>query len=95
MDFAKKSASICYKPVLDMINQNQQKLKIFRSVIPIKCCSCCSKFDCTLKMCWVCVDNTDFPDIHWFCSSECEQKSLDAGHMEKHDHDLMVKCGLV
>jgi RNase P subunit RPR2 len=98
MDFAKKSASACYLRVHEAIKMKDSKKKYFLSlspVIPIKFCRYCEKFEVELKKCRICVDNPDFPDIHWFCSDDCEDKVLVKMHLEEHDHDLMVKLGLV
>lgn len=94
LEFARKSASSCYKPVLEMFKLNNRKMKIFRHVLPIKSCRSCRKLDCDLKMCSVCVENDDFPDIHWFCSQECEKKILDGGHLEEHAQDLIKRIQL-
>jgi hypothetical protein len=96
IDFAKKSAS-CYVRVLEVIKTKDSNKKYFTSLfplIPIKFCRCCVKFEVKLTKCKICVDNYDFPDVHWFCSDECEEKVLAEGHLEEHDHHLMVKCGL-
>jgi hypothetical protein len=98
MEFAKKSASSCYIRVLEAIKMKDSKKKQFISlypIIPIIFCRCCVKFEVKLKKCKICVDNNDFPDVHYFCSEKCEEKVLAERHLEEHDHNLMVKCGLV
>lgn len=98
MDFAKKSASACYGHILDVIKAKDCIRKQFLNllpVIPIKYCRCCEKFEAELSKCKVCVDNGDFPDIHWFCSQECETKVLAEGHLEEHDSFLMKQLGLI
>jgi hypothetical protein len=97
MEFAKKSASTCYKQVLDMFktkNSEREKFLSLLPVIPIKLCRCCGKCEGKLSMCEVCVDNQDFPDIHWFCSQECEEKVLADGHLFEHGRFLEEKLGL-
>jgi hypothetical protein len=97
LEFAKKSASTCYKQVLNMLktkNSEREKFLSLLPVIPIKLCRCCGKCEGKLSMCEVCVDNRDFPDIHWFCSQECEEKVLADGHLFEHGRFLEEKLGL-
>jgi hypothetical protein len=95
VDFAKKKASTFYNQITTLREAKQEFFISLLPVIPIKSCRCCAKFEVTLSMCWVCVDNDDFPDTHWFCSKVCEDKVLAEGHMQEHDHFLMLKLGLV
>jgi hypothetical protein len=108
VDFSKKKASPCtlYEQITTLLKSNQSSHDVLRKrsvlgllpVVPIKMCRCCEKFEelaDKMAMCSVCVDNRDFPDIYWFCSSKCETKVLDEGHLEEHAQFLMVKLGLV
>lgn len=97
-DFIKKSASTCYARAINTIKTKDANRKHFLSllpVLPVKYCRCCESFTAQLSMCKVCVDNPDFPDVHWFCCAMCEGKVLGDGHLEEHDHFLMQKLGLV
>jgi hypothetical protein len=103
LDFAKK----CMLFVFDLVtglkesktkNDSKPKFSRILPVVPIKLCRGCGQFEeCEIKlsMCRVCVDNRDYSDIHWFCGKECEENVLAEGHLEEHDHFLMLKLGLV
>jgi hypothetical protein len=95
VDFARNSASSCYKRVLDMVDQRSDELKIFSPVVPVKLCKNCSKSGSDMKMCSLCEKIADFPDTYWFCSWECEKTCLDGGHLGEHNRHMLEKCDLV
>jgi hypothetical protein len=97
MLFALTSGSGCYRHVLEAFTVKESSKKHLISlfpVIPIKFCRCCVKVDVKLIKCRICVDNFDFPDVHWFCSDKCNEKALADGHLKEHDLHLVIKCGL-
>jgi hypothetical protein len=62
---------------------------------PIMFCANCSKLECDLKMCKFCKgENSKRTPVCWFCSEECENKYLEAGHSKKHEEDVLEKLGL-
>jgi hypothetical protein len=98
MIFALTSASSCYRHVIEVFSEkesNKQHLNRLFPVIPIKFCRCCVKVEVKLFKCRICVENFDFPDVHWFCSDDCNEKALADGHLKEHDLHLMKKCGLL
>jgi hypothetical protein len=105
LDFAKKNIFFVYELItkfeIPKENQGGSVERQFSDALPIitiKLCRSCRKCEGSeikLSMCRVCVDNRDYSDIHWFCSSVCEEKALAGGHLEEHDHFLMLKLGLV
>jgi hypothetical protein len=99
MDIAVNTAQIGYNYVLQLIEEKDSWRDDFLSlvpVLPVRFCRGCEKFtDVQLSMCRVCVDNRDFPDVHWFCSHECEETVLAQRHLQEHDVFLMKLLGLV
>jgi len=62
---------------------------------PVKHCRWCGLLEVdTFRKCSVCVDNPDFPDVHYFCSLKCETEALDQQHTEEHATFLMMRCGI-
>jgi hypothetical protein len=61
---------------------------------PILVCSNCSKFECDLKICYFCKGEMCFLPPFWFCSEECEEKSLDSEHGLAHEEHLEKLLGM-
>jgi len=66
-------------------------------VIPVVCtkqCRACGEKDAELRMCHICLEYNDYPDVNWFCGENCENRLLDESHNEEHCQYLVQKLGI-
>lgn len=63
---------------------------------PVKHCRWCGEASVTqFRVCALCKDHPDYPDLNFFCSETCEQQCLEKQHIEEHAQYLMMLIGLV
>jgi len=93
VEFARKYPN-CYEKVLSRIEGKylQMKEPCELTMLPIKHCRWCGLVEGDLKLCRECIENDDYPDRNWFCSSECEEQALDKAHTEEHATALVISC---
>jgi len=98
LEFAR--SNVFYEEVLKSGLTEEEKVKMSRpgeiTFFPVVHCRWCGLLEAEiLKKCQVCVDNPDFPDVHYFCSLKCETEALDQQHTEEHATFLMIRCGII
>jgi hypothetical protein len=91
--------NICYEPAMDMLT-SKGKLNMRSpgeiTFCPIKHCRWCGQADVqTFRVCPLCKDDPEYPDLNFFCSEECENLCLAKQHTEEHAQYLMMLIGLV
>jgi hypothetical protein len=89
---AKKN--VCYKSAMGMLS-SKGKLNMRSpgeiTFCPIKHCRWCGQADVqTFRVCPLCKDDPEYPDLNFFCSEECENLCLKKQHNEEHDQYLMM-----
>jgi len=96
LEFAK--GSHCYDKLLQNLT-SEGKLKMNHpgeiTFFPIKHCRWCGLLQVKkFRVCSVCKENPDYPDVNFFCSEFCEKESLAKQHEEEHVRFLMLKLGI-
>ncbi|CAB3379218.1 Hypothetical predicted protein [Cloeon dipterum] len=92
LDYAKKSAPICYSLAMREIDLEQNKLKMASPgeswFYPIKHCRFCGslKDPTEFKICAHCEKHQEYPDKNYFCSQKCEENAMSAYHRMEHSH---------
>jgi len=89
----------CYEDVLKDLTP-EGKVKMSKpgevSFFPIKHCRWCGLVEVKkFRVCSLCKEIPDYPDLNLFCSEKCESESLAEQHEEEHATFLMVKLGLI
>jgi len=92
-------SNVFYEEALKTGLTEDGKVKMSRpgeiTFFPVKHCRWCGLVEAdTFRKCPVCVDNPDFPDVHYFCSAKCETESLDQQHVDEHATFLVIRCGI-
>jgi hypothetical protein len=92
-------SSYCHSKFLHHIN-SQGKLSLMTrpgevTLFPIKHCRWCGMVTIEdFRVCTICIETPEYPDLNLFCSIRCEKEALEHQHEEEHARFLMKQCGI-
>jgi hypothetical protein len=99
LQFAKETAPTCYTPVLDRVVNDKVKMSSSEqnTFCPLPHCRWCGLVQISLsemRVCQFCTYTPKYPDLHLFCSSQCEELAMKHKHGERHAEFLEYGLGL-
>jgi hypothetical protein len=96
LDFMK--TKLCYKRVLEMISPDETRVLMTQpgeiTFVPVKHCRWCGLIAAEkFRLCSLCEEFSDYCDVNYFCSENCETVAINSKHREEHARYYEVKLG--